>query len=200
MHEMKRSIRAATRSSRRAHSVSERQELTASLTENLVTVVRRHSPDLMACYLSTPDEPNTRPFLEWAAAHSVDLLLPVSRPDGQLNWVRNHPGAETVGLYGIAERAGDVVHESVIGTVDLMFVPAAAVDHSGMRLGWGKGYYDRTLAGLQREPPVFAVIYDDELVDHLPREEHDRPVGGVITPTQIRTFGQASSGDPSRQT
>ncbi|WP_407938628.1 5-formyltetrahydrofolate cyclo-ligase [Nesterenkonia haasae] len=185
----KRTLRAETRRSRRSHSTREREALTEGLTQNLVSVVRAHEPALVACYLSTPDEPNTRPFLEWAVGHSVDVLLPVSRPDGQLNWVFNHAGTEKVGLYGIAERAGEPVPNSVIESVDLMIIPAAAVDKSGVRLGWGKGYYDRTLAQLTHEPPIFAVVYDGELRERIPREDHDRPVGGVVTPTQILTFG-----------
>jgi 5-formyltetrahydrofolate cyclo-ligase len=37
-------------------------------------------------------------------------------------------------------------------------------------------------------PPVYAVIFDDELVDEVPRERHDQPVNGVVTPSGIVAF------------
>jgi 5-formyltetrahydrofolate cyclo-ligase len=57
-----------------------------------------------------------------------------------------------------------------------------------MRMGWGRGYFDRALASLEQPPAVFAVVYDEEFVDSVPCEGHDRPVDGVITPSGTRTF------------
>jgi len=65
---------------------------------------------------------------------------------------------------------------------------AAAVDRTGMRMGWGRGYFDKTLGSMENCPPVYAVIFDDELVDVVPRERHDMPVDGVVTPGGIVTF------------
>jgi 5-formyltetrahydrofolate cyclo-ligase len=80
------------------------------------------------------------------------------------------------------------VAAGVFQSVDLLLIPAAAVDSSGMRMGWGRGYFDRALASLEEPPPVFAVVYDDELRESVPNESHDRPVDGVVTPRQTRHF------------
>jgi 5-formyltetrahydrofolate cyclo-ligase len=53
-----------------------------------------------------------------------------------------------------------------------------------MRMGWGRGYFDKTIGSMEKCPPVYAVIYDSEVLDLLPREVHDQPVTGVVTPTQ----------------
>lgn len=70
---------------------------------------------------------------------------------------------------------------------DVLLMPALAVDHAGVRLGQGGGYYDRTLApaaaGLEPMPVLVAVIHDDEFLAHLPRETHDTVVDAVLTPT-----------------
>ena len=50
-----------------------------------------------------------------------------------------------------------------------------------MRLGKGKGYYDRALAGLN--VPVAAVVYDADIVDAVPCDDHDQPVDYIITPS-----------------
>jgi len=188
VRDAKGTLRAEVRRRRRTRPLSERETATAGLTEHLTALVRHRAPALVACYLSGADEPNTRPFLSWAASNGVEVLVPLSRPDGLLDWVHARGGTEEVGLFGISEMVGDVVDPSVFQSVDLLLIPAAAVDRSGMRMGWGRGYFDRALASLEEQPPVFAVVYDDELRESVPAESHDRPVDGVVTPRQILEF------------
>ena len=67
------------------------------------------------------------------------------------------------------------------------------IDRTGMRLGWGRGYYDKTLGSMERCPPVYAVIFDSELVDEVPRERHDQAIDGVVTPTRTVEFSTRSA-------
>ena len=67
-------------------------------------------------------------------------------------------------------------------TIDLILVPALAVDRSGNRLGKGKGFYDRFLAECNH-PKLIAVVFDDEVFDSIPTEPFDKPVDGVVTPS-----------------
>jgi 5-formyltetrahydrofolate cyclo-ligase len=188
VRDAKRKLRAEVRLRRRTRSAEELGSAAEGLTEHLIALVRHRAPALVGCYLSGGDEPNTRPFLGWAAANGVDVLVPVSRRDGLLDWVPAAEGPEQVGLFGISEMVGEVVPASVFQSVDLLLIPAAAVDSSGMRMGWGRGYFDRALESLEQPPAVFAVVYDEEFVDSVPCESHDRPVDGVITPSGTRTF------------
>jgi len=55
-------------------------------------------------------------------------------------------------------------------------------------MGWGRGYFDKTLGSMERCPPVYAVIFDSELVDTVPSEVHDKRVDGVVTPGGITKF------------
>jgi len=73
-------------------------------------------------------------------------------------------------------------------TVDAVICPAAAVDDSGTRLGWGGGFYDRFLGDLPAGTPVFALVFDDDVVSELPCAQHDVPVWGVVTPSGSRRF------------
>ena len=63
-----------------------------------------------------------------------------------------------------------------------MLVPALAVDAAGRRLGRGGGSYDRALARVGPLVPLIALIYDDELVEHVPAEGHDVPVRATARP------------------
>jgi len=88
----------------------------------------------------------------------------------------------------VPEPVGEVLSPSAVNDVDLLIIPAAAVDRTGMRLGWGRGYFDKTIGSMENCPPVYAVIFDSELVDAVPRDLHDQAVTGVVTPTQTVTL------------
>ena len=77
---------------------------------------------------------------------------------------------------------------SATNKVDLIIGPAAAGDEQGVRRGGGRGYFDKTLGSMEACPPVYAVVFDSEFVDAVPREAHDQPVNGIVTPTRIITF------------
>jgi 5-formyltetrahydrofolate cyclo-ligase len=62
-------------------------------------------------------------------------------------------------------------------------VPLVAFDRAGGRLGQGGGHFDRTLAALDAEKPVFAIglAYAGQEVARLPSEEHDRRLDAILT-------------------
>ncbi|MGO4593187.1 5-formyltetrahydrofolate cyclo-ligase [Leifsonia sp. 2TAF2] len=184
----KRALRAELRERRQNLTSTERQSATAGLTRNLVDLATDLSARSVSAYLSTPIEPDTRPFLNWAYTQGMRVLLPISREDGLLDWTIGDGESETEGLYGLPEAIGELLGPIAINDVDLILVPAAAVDASGMRMGWGRGYFDKTLGSMEKCPPVYAVLFDGELVDEVPRERHDQPVDGAVTPTRIVQF------------
>jgi 5-formyltetrahydrofolate cyclo-ligase len=184
----KRALRAELRERRQNLTTTERQTATAGITRNLVDLATDLSARSVAAYLSTPIEPDTRPFLNWAHAQGLRVLLPISREDGLLDWTTGDGETETEGLYGLPEPVGELLGPIAINDVDLILVPAAAVDATGMRMGWGRGYFDKTLGSMEKCPPVYAVLFDGELVDEVPRERHDQPVDGAVTPTRIVQF------------
>ncbi|MBN9151868.1 MAG: 5-formyltetrahydrofolate cyclo-ligase [Micrococcales bacterium] len=183
----KRALRAELRGRRRTMTATELESATAGFTQNLVDLVTDLDAHYIAAYLPAQDEPNIRPFLAWAQEQEIRVLLPVSRDDGLLDWAVSSD-AEQDGLYGMPEPVGDLLGPIAINDVDLILVPAAAVDRTGMRLGWGRGYFDRTLGSMEKCPPVYAIIFDGELVGSVPTELHDKRVNGVVTPDGITTF------------
>ncbi|MFD0819548.1 5-formyltetrahydrofolate cyclo-ligase, partial [Micromonospora zhanjiangensis] len=70
-----------------------------------------------------------------------------------------------------------------VGTAELIVVPALAVDRTGVRLGRGGGSYDRALARCGPAALTVALVYDEELIEHVPAQPHDRRVRAVVTPS-----------------
>jgi len=184
----KRILRAELRERRQNMPRQERELATEGLTARLQELVESTGARSLSCYLSMPSEPDTRPFVNWAEARGIRVLFPVTREDGLLDWTVGEDDDETLGLYGIPEPIGELLGPMAINDVDLILVPAAAIDATGMRLGWGRGYFDKTLGSMEKCPPVYAIVFDGEFVERVPHEVHDQAVNGIVTPTRIITF------------
>ncbi len=184
----KRALRAELRERRRITSATQRERADDALTGHLIQLTSDLGSRSIAAYLSTPDEPGTRDFLAWACENDIRVLLPVSRADGLLDWATYDGEEEDEDVLGMPTPTTELLSPLAINEVDLIVVPAAAVDRSGMRMGWGRGYFDKTLGSMENCPPVYAVIFDEELLDTVPSERHDQRVDGVVTPSGIVAF------------
>lgn len=181
----KRALRAELRERRQLLSDAQRESAASAIAERLDDLIVDLGAASISCFLSTTTEPGTRDFVKAAVRRGIRVLLPVTRADGLLDWaVASDDDDVSEGLYGLPEPTGEVLGPIAVNDVDLMIIPAAAVDRTGMRMGWGRGYFDKTIGSMEKCPPVFAVIYDSEVLDSLPSEVHDQPVNGVVTPTR----------------
>lgn len=181
----KQRIRAGIRARRRARDDASRSAARDALTERLRELVLEHGARSVSCYLPVGGEPDTTGFLAWAEQEGIETLLPSAREDGLLDWIRPSGDGFVTGAFGIPEPLGEILSPLAVGEVGLMLIPAAAVDRRGVRLGWGKGYFDRSLGSMGARPPVFAIVHDDEVLESLPSDSHDVPVAGFVTPQRV---------------
>ncbi|MGF6821779.1 5-formyltetrahydrofolate cyclo-ligase [Microbacterium sp. ZKA21] len=185
----KRALRAELRERRQLLSDAQRDAAASAIAARLDELIESLGARSISCFLSTTTEPGTREFVARAVRRGIRVLLPVTRADGLLDWaVADDTDEVAEGLFGLPEPTGEVLGPIAVNDVDLMIIPAAAVDETGMRLGWGRGYFDKTIGSMEKCPPVYAVIYDSEVLESLPREVHDQPVTGVVTPHRTLTL------------
>jgi 5-formyltetrahydrofolate cyclo-ligase len=188
----KRALRAELRERRAQLPQAARDAAAQGISDQLDALVASVGAHSVSCFISTPTEPGTRDFLTAAVRRGIRVLLPVTRVDGLLDWaVATDDENVAEGLFGLPEPTGELLGPIAVNDVDLMIVPAAAVDGTGMRLGWGRGYFDKTIGSMEKCPPVYAVVFDNEILDEVPRDRHDEPVDGVVTPTRTITFAAA---------
>jgi len=193
IEQAKRALRADLRERRQSMSQAALERSAEGVRAQLDALVASSGARSISCFLSTPTEPGTREFVEAAVARGIRVLLPVTRADGLLDWaVATADGDIAEGLFGLPEPVGELLGPIAVDDVDLLIIPAAAVDRSGMRLGWGRGYFDKTIGSMQRCPPVYAVVFDSEYVDEVPRDVQDQAVSGIVTPTRTLTFAPAA--------
>lgn len=181
--EEKAALRAELIAGRRGRSAQERTAAQEAVGQHLHVAVQDRTS--LALFLPLPSEPLARRTVD-SLARTHRVLLPVATAGRPLDWAEAGGGVRR-GAFGIDEPAGPTLGPGALLTADLVVIPALAVDRSGARLGRGGGHYDRTLALLAgspgRHPMVVAVVYDDELLDHIPVEATDRNVDAVLTPS-----------------
>jgi 5-formyltetrahydrofolate cyclo-ligase len=139
-------------------------------------------------YIAIADEADPHIILKKLTLQNCTLAFPrVAAKDEPLVFHRWMPGQNLQrGAYGIPEPARDWP----LAYPKILLVPLLAFDANGHRLGYGGGYYDRTLDFLRANSTVRAigVAYAGQEVAELPREEHDHPLDAVITETGVREF------------
>ena len=177
-------LRALTLGRRRAMSDQERDNAAEALAAHLAALPVAAGAQRIACYVSMTYEPGTRPILAALLNRGISVIVPIALPSKQLDWVAFSADAELVQTtMGTHEPGGERLGPEAIAGVDLVVVPALAVDHRGYRLGRGAGYYDRALA--QVTAPTAALLFNGEIIDEVPHEPHDVPVTMAITPSGV---------------
>jgi 5-formyltetrahydrofolate cyclo-ligase len=173
--------RARIRAERAAVPPEQRAEEAAALSQALAEL----RASTVCAYVPFGTEPGSRGLLDVLRAQTIRVLLPVI-PDepGPLDWAE-YGGPDTLApgaMPSVLEPTGSRLGPRVVAEADVVLVPALAVDHVGVRLGKGGGYYDRSLVLAARTTRFVAVVRDSELVDRLPSEPHDVRVHAAVTP------------------
>jgi 5-formyltetrahydrofolate cyclo-ligase len=173
--------RVRLRTARRAQPADVRAVRGAALAAAVVRLAAELAPPArgpVCAYLPVRTEPAWAPGLDGLRAAGHEVLLPVVPAEpGPLEWARYEgPQALDAGPLGLREPTGPRLGTGAVAGAALVLVPALAADGRGVRLGQGGGYYDRTLLLAAPATPLVVLLNDEELVDELPAEPHDRPV------------------------
>jgi 5-formyltetrahydrofolate cyclo-ligase len=174
-------VRARVLAARRALPAQVRAERAAALADHAVALAADVRGPVCA-YLPFGTEPGSSALVERLAAAGHEVLLPVvPATEGPMDWARFASTSDTAATaIGIREPTGARLGPDAITRAALVLLPALAVDLAGTRLGRGRGHYDRSLPLAAADTPLVAVINDDELVEELPAEPHDRPVAAAL--------------------
>lgn len=180
----KATLRARSLAQRDALSPQARAEaarLAAVLADRLIP-----NPDhVVSAFLPIGTEIDTNPLLRRLDERGITLALPVVVERGvALAFRRYRPGdALFARRWGLSE-PGD---EAEVVLPDTLIVPLAAFDRVGHRIGYGAGFYDRTLAALAAVKPITTIGYAFacQEVPLIPAEPHDIALDRIITEREV---------------
>ena len=155
------------------------------LAETGLALARRWQSQVASAYFPLPNEPSTLPLLGRLAEAGYQTALPVTgKPGTPLVFRLWRPGEPTAtGKMKIEEPLAQAPEVAP----DLLFVPLAAFDRTGNRIGYGAGFYDRTLRQLRAMKPVCAVgvAYAGQELSGIPNESHDESLDYVLTEHEL---------------
>lgn len=160
--------------------LSAEQHLNASqaVERTLTTLLPRFGSDILGCYFPFQREFNILPLAERHIAAGGKVALPVViRKNNPLEFRLWQPGmAMAHGAYDIAYPAiGDPVEPSTL------MISLVGFDEAGYRLGYGGGYYDRTIAGLHRRPRLIGIGFECGRLPTIHPQAHDIALDEIVT-------------------
>ncbi|MCV2877145.1 5-formyltetrahydrofolate cyclo-ligase [Rhodobacteraceae bacterium XHP0102] len=162
-------------------------------TAHLLQAIGPVTGQIIAGYMPIRTEIDPRPAME-VLAQDNQLCLPVilakDRPLLFRAWVYNGP--LIVGEFG-----AKIPPDGAAVSPDILIVPLVGFDPHGQRLGYGGGFYDRSLAQLRAANPRLRAIglaYEAQRLPHLPTEATDQPLDLVVTEAAIHHPALAHGG------
>jgi 5-formyltetrahydrofolate cyclo-ligase len=136
------------------------------------------------------NEVDVRPLDATAREKNKQVAYPFLRDEGEMALLIADAASLAERGNGFAEPPED--GEEVESSGLLVIVPALAVDASGHRIGYGKGFYDRLLARIAPPAITLAVAYDFQVVAEVPASAHDRRVDWVMTDARTLASGEGA--------
>lgn len=191
IEQAKAALRLRARSARAAVSAAARAEAAKSVAAHFFTAIPLDPTTIVAGYWKIKDEMDCLPIIAKLMDSGQPVCLPVVLGDDQplslRLWEQGTPLYESgFGTLAPSELAPQV-------EPDLIIVPLLGFDARGTRLGYGGGYYDRTLARLAKKPRLVGIAFAAQEIAEIPHEAHDMPLDMVITENGARFFERAAA-------
>ena len=178
-------LRKAALSRRAAITDGDREAFAKRIALEGVELCRRAFVKKVALFWPIGSEPDTKLLLMALAHHELDPCLPVTGAPGKPLIFRRYRYGEPMqeGPMGTFEPASSLPEI----TPDFTFVPLAAFDRRGYRIGYGGGYYDATLARLraQNPGPAVGIAFSCQEIEAVPDEDHDQPLDLILTEKEL---------------
>jgi 5-formyltetrahydrofolate cyclo-ligase len=178
----------------RARMIERRAKVISTQGEASAAAIAGHGLDfltpvnrgIVSAFSSMRDELDTQPMMQRLARDGFQVALPVMQGKGRPLLFRAWaPGdAMNEGTWGIREPKDD----KPLVAPDVFLVPLLAFDRQGWRLGYGGGFYDRTLREARSRRSIVAVGFalDEQEVDAVPHLDYDERLDWVLTPSGPR--------------
>ncbi len=183
---IKQELRSRYKEQRRAMDPSAKKTKDASVARHVRRLWQYAKNDTLLCYVSTAIEVDTREIIRCALADGKKVAVPRCVPGTRQMEFYYITSLDELspGTFGVDEPQPDPSRLLTDMSHGLCLVPALCYDSEGFRLGYGKGYYDRYLAGFGGA--LVGLCYSDCFEKHLPHGRFDRPVETLVTDQYIR--------------
>ena len=184
-------LRRDIRTKRRAIPAAVREQADRAIHAQIRSLPEYRRARSVALFLAFDGEPSLGSLVDAARRHRKRLYVPVLR-GMTMRFAELLPGTTlAANVFGIMEpKVGPRIDARKL---DLVLTPLVAFDDRGVRVGVGRGYYDRAFQFLRhrshwRRPKLLGVAYELQRVGALTPNSWDVPLWGVVTERQVRRF------------
>ncbi|VVC00630.1 5-formyltetrahydrofolate cyclo-ligase family protein [uncultured archaeon] len=158
----------------------------AAICGNIQSLNEVSAAKIVAAFMPINGEPGIMPFIERFYFSGKYVCVPAMKPDGSgFDFVRLKPESVlAVGEHGVPEPVEREIVEP--DKIDLFLVPGLAFDRRGVRIGRGKGHYDRFFSKAKPRGKKIGVCFDFQLFGlNLPAEGHDILMDIIVTDQKV---------------
>lgn len=189
-------LRAQMLALRNSKSPSELEQLSSEITGRLVELSSVKEARTISTYLEIGSEVRTRGFVEWALGSGKRVIVPVvDRASKRLVFSELKAASELErGSYGIPEPKREFRRPVALERSDVVLVPGVAWDQRGFRIGYGAGFYDRSMNSLRTHVMAIGLAYEFQFVSDIPRSRYDRRVDRIVTEKRVIDTDKSSLG------
>lgn len=179
--ESKRTLRKELLEKRNSLSDQERESKSTEIAKIILAVPQVKQAKRIAAYLAKGSEVNTKKLIETLLENKIEVLVPITKDEEEIEFCKfvSFDGLD-VGRFGILEPKTKIAPS---GNPDVAIVPGVGFDLDLHRLGYGKGYYDRYFKKI--ETFKIGICYDMQIVEKIPRHEHDQKLDLTITEKRV---------------
>jgi len=169
---------------RNGHSAEELDRLSAHITARVLELPEIGNARVVCTYMHIRSEARTTAIVERLLANQKRVIIPITNTaDKTLTFseLKEPNNALQQGTFGIPEPKPEHLHPVPLQDADVILVPGVAWDIRGYRIGYGAGYYDRTINALGKTIQMIGLSYEFQIIDTIPNSRYDQRVNKLTT-------------------
>ncbi len=178
------SIRQTILAMRKALGAAEKKSMSLLIQRALIGTSEFAAARVIGLYAPVYNEVETAEVMREALSSGKTVLFPAVCSGGLEFRKIADPSELSKGAFGIPEPC-PLCPVLAPDEADLVVVPGVAFDIDGRRIGYGKGYYDRTLHHLEGNGRLVGLCYDFQVTQEIPGEPHDVRMDMIITERRV---------------
>ena len=189
---MKRALRRKMLARRNSMQGAELDYLSSKISQRLFTLREVESANTVSTYISTGSEVRTGEVVAWCLAQGKRVIIPLTdRASKRLIFseIRVPDKELEPGTFGILEPKPEFLRAVPLEEAQVVLVPGIAWNLQGYRIGYGGGYYDRTINSIQTPLLTIGLAYEFQIISRIPITRYDRPLRKIVTEQRVINTG-----------
>ncbi|MHA1229374.1 MAG: 5-formyltetrahydrofolate cyclo-ligase [Candidatus Helarchaeota archaeon] len=139
-------------------------------------------------YCSKEKEVQTEKIIKYSLSKGKKIIVPITNTQKRIlefSELKDFDKELQISTFNIPEPKKEYIRPFNINDADLIIVPGLGFDKSGVRIGYGHGYFDKALTLIKNSVPIFGLAFESQVVEKLPTLSHDIKVHRIITEERI---------------